>query len=161
MFTYVNSPLLKGRKDSTMPEREPLRLPRLPHPKRPLPHPDHGPRERRVDRPDGAADALQRALGTSAWRSGLEAVVVADDSGMMVSSSPATVGLDLLAAVMPIVARGEARAKIRHRGSEREFSVCSMDIFGERLHVGALGGDLFARERELHKSSRAVARILA
>jgi len=144
-----------------MSEHEPLRLPRLPHPKRPLPRPDHGPRERRVDRPDGVADALKRALGSSAGRAGLEAVLVADDRGMMVSSSPASVGLDLLAAVMPIVARGEARARIRHRGSEREFSVCSMDVFGERLHVGALGGDLFSRERELHKSTRAVARILA
>ena len=87
--------------------------------------------------------------------------MIADDRGMMVSSSPATVTLDLLAAVMPIVARGEARAKIRHRGAEREFSVCSMDLCGERLHVGALGGDLLGREREIRKSSRAVARILA
>ena len=144
-----------------MPEHEPLRLPRLPHPKRPKPSPDHSPRERRVDRADSTAHALEKALSASVRRAGLEAVVIADDRGMMVSSSRTPVGLDLLAAVMPIVARGEARAKISHRGSSREFSVCSMDLWGERIHVGALGGDLFGRERELHKSSRAAARILA
>lgn len=144
-----------------MPEHEPLRLPRLPHPKRPKPSPDHAPRERRVDRPDATADALERALQASVRRAGLEAVVIADDRGMMVSSSAAPYGLDLLAAVMPIVARGEARAKISHRGRDREFSVCTMDLWGERLHVGALGGDFLGRERELHKSSRAVSRILA
>ena len=89
-----------------------LRLPRLPHPKRPKPSPDHAPRERRVYRPDATADALERALQASVLRAGLEAVVIADDRGMMVSSSAAPYGTRSARGGHAHRGEGEARAKI-------------------------------------------------
>jgi len=128
----------------------------------PLPHPVRRPiQERRRNRPLGTADALNRALNAAADRGRLDAVIVTDDRGMLVSQSATTLELEMLAAVTPIVARGQVRAKIKRSGFKRELSVRSMQIMGETLHVAALGGDYAGRERELLLSASATRRILA
>ncbi len=129
---------------------------------RPLPHPVRQPREeRRRHRPLGTADALNCALNAAADRGRLDAVIVTDDRGMLVSKSATTLDLEMLAAVTPIVARGQVRAKIKRSGFKRELSVRSMQVMGETLHVAALGGDYAGRERELLLSASATRRILA
>lgn len=129
---------------------------------RPLPHPVRRPlNERRQHRPIGAADALICALNAAADRGELDAVIVTDDRGMLVSKSATTLELEMLAAVTPIVARGQVRANIKRNGKQRELSVRSMNVMGEVLHVAALGGQYDRRERELLSSASATRRILA
>lgn len=135
-------------------DKEPLRLPRLPHPRRPEV-------ERRKHRPTGAADALRSALDHAADRGQVDVIVITDDRGMVVANSGTDLELDMLAAVTPIVARGHVRAKVKKSGEQRGLSVRTVRIFDELLHVAALGGESTIRERELIKSAAAARRILA
>ena len=134
--------------------REPLDLRPLPRPGRPL-------TERRVKRSVATVDALQMALTSAAYRGGCDVVLIADDKGMLVSNSATPLDLDMLAAVTPIIARGEARASIKRAGEARELEVQSVMVLGEKLHVAVLGGSEEARKIELGRSLAATRRILA
>ena len=137
------------------PAREPLSL-------RPLPRPGQPLQERRSRRSHRCVDALEIALTTAADRAGCDAILIADDKGMVVSHSRTPLDLEMLAAVAPIVARGEAAAKIRRNGRSRALSVTSVDVLGETLHIAALGGrNDQVRLTELARSVAAAERILA
>ena len=133
---------------------QPLMLRALPRPGRPM-------KERRVRRSKSAVDALKLAMNQSAERAQCDAVVIADDDGMVVCQSTTCLELEMLAAVAPIVARGEARATVKRRGEPRELSVHSLTLLGEVLHVAVLGGEARARTRELATVVSATRRILA
>ncbi|GEM_PF-1072599 len=135
-------------------EHKPLRLPRLPRPGRPS-------EERRKLRTDHAGQALTHALNGAANRADLDAVLVVDDFGMLVSSNDTNFDLEMLAAVTPIVARGEAIAKVKHLGISRDFSVRTVQVLGETLHVAGLGGQACLRQRGVVSGAEAAARILA
>ena len=139
---------------SKSPAREPLTLRPLPRPGRPL-------QERRVSRSSATVDALEMALSSAAYRGGCDVVLVADDKGMIVCHSATPLDLDMLAAVTPIVARGEARASIKRAGEARQLEVESVSVLGEKLHVAVLGGSDEARRIELGRSLAATRRILA
>jgi hypothetical protein len=126
-----------------------------------LPRPDRHPIERRKYRSERAGEALELALSTSARRAGLDVVILVDDLGMLVSSSKTDMDLTMLAAVTPIVGRGRARPRIRRDGFKLEMSVRTLDLQGETIYVAAVGGEIFARQRELYLSSAAAKRILA
>jgi hypothetical protein len=132
----------------------PLRVQRLPRPGR---HPI----ERRKYRSDNAADAMDLALASAQRRAKLDVVLLVDDQGMVVSCSRKDLDVTMLAAVTPIVGRGKARPKIRRDGQRLEMSVRTVEIQDELLYVAAVGGELFARQREIYTSLSAAKRILA
>jgi hypothetical protein len=101
------------------------------------------------------------ALTCAASRGGCDAEMVADDKGMLVSNSNTPLDLEMLAAVTPIVARGEARASIKRGGRARELAVDSIEVLGEVLHVAVLGGADDSRITELSRTLAAARRILA
>ncbi len=107
------------------------------------------------------AEALIMALNGAADRAELDAVLITDDFGLLVSSNETTLDLQMLAAVTPIVARGEAVAKIKRCGDPRYLSVRTLRVLGETLHVAALGADWPTRQRGVLASAAAAERILA
>lgn len=117
--------------------------------------------ERRRQRPNGAAHALQRALNSAADRAGLDVLMLADEGGMVVCNSQTGLDLSMLAAVTPMVARGRVKASIKRRGESKQLSVRSIDLLGETFYVAALGGQFGAREREVACGVAAARRILA
>lgn len=135
------------------PAKAPLRLPPLPRPGKPL-------FERRRSRPTDTAAALVSAFDHAAQRAELDVLIVTDEAGILVSSSTTELDLAMLAAVTPLVARGSAKANVRRDGAEREYSVRAIQVLGETLYVGALGGKFGPRERELATSASATRRIL-
>ena len=128
---------------------------------RPLPRPGKPLQERRVARSKTIVDALEMALTSAARRGGCDAVLVTDDKGMLVSNSRTPLDLEMLAAVTPIVARGEARASIKRAGEARHLTVESVEVLGEVLHVAVLGGEDASRKIELGRTLAATRRILA
>ena len=130
----------------------PLRLPPLPRPGVPL--------ERRRERPSDTASALVAAYDHAVRRGGLDAVLLVDEYGMLVSQSTTHLDLHQLAAVTPILGRGVANATIRRRGRARELSIRQIEVLGETLYVAALGGAREPREREAETTVAATARIL-
>lgn len=132
----------------------PLRMPPLPRPRRPLVD------RRMMTRPMDTASALIAAFDHAVARADLDALIVADESGILVSNNTTDLDLTMLAAVTPLVARGTAKAMIRRDGMPLEFSVRTIEVLGETLYVGALGGSFGPRERELASSATAARRIL-
>lgn len=128
---------------------------------RPLPRPGRPSFERRRNRSENAADALELALSSAARRGALDAVLIVDDEGLLVAHSDTDLPLEMLAAVTPIVGRGKAVPRIRRDGEMRELTVDTMELHDELLYVAALGGDRRSRRREVHGSMAATRRILA
>ncbi|MCH9683658.1 MAG: hypothetical protein K0V04_19625 [Deltaproteobacteria bacterium] len=128
---------------------------------RPLPRPGRPTYERRQQRSENAADALELALTGAAERGHLDAVLLVDDSGMLVAQSHTELDLTMLAAVTPIVGRGQAVPRVRRDGQLCELSVDTMEFEDELLFVAALGGSHRTRSRELRGTKAAARRILA
>jgi hypothetical protein len=126
-----------------------------------LPKPQRGHTDRRIKRSENTAEALELALTSAAARAQLDAVLLVDDAGLLVSNSDTSLDLSMLAAVTPIVGRGKAVPRIKRNGEKREMSVRELEIDGDVLYVAALGGDSSSRMRELGRSLRAAQRILA
>lgn len=128
---------------------------------RPLPRPDgvHG--DRRKRRSASVAVAIELALTSAAARGGLEALLVVDDDGILVARSRCQIDLSMLAAVTPIVGRGQAVPRIKREGQPLDLSVETIELGGERLYVAALGGRYLDRRRELADGVAAAQRILA
>lgn len=126
-----------------------------------LPKPERGNVDRRINRSDNCADALELALSSAAARANLDAILLVDDAGLLISQNSTSLDLSMLAAVTPIVGRGKAVPRIKRNGEKREMSVCELELDGDVLYVAALGGDSSSRQRELGRSLRAAQRILA
>ncbi|MCY0988394.1 hypothetical protein OV203_14775 [Nannocystis sp. ILAH1] len=134
-------------------EKRPLRLPPLPRPGKPL-------YERRRNRFQDTRSALIAAFDGAVNRGELDLVIIADESGFVVSQSTTDLDLTMLAAVAPLVGRGRARATVKRDGQERGLSVKTIEVLGETLYVACLGGKFGSRERELATSASAAKRIL-
>lgn len=126
-----------------------------------LPKPERGNVDRRLNRSENCAEALELALSSSAARAKLDAILLVDDTGLLVSQNATGLDLSMLAAVTPIVGRGKAVPRIKRNGEKRELSVRELELDGDVLYVAALGGDSTSRARELGRSLRAAKRILA
>jgi hypothetical protein len=100
------------------------------------------------------------ALSSAATAGGLDVVLIADDSGMLVASSHTPLDLEMLAAITPIVSRGRAKANIKRNGEDRELSVKSIRVLDETLHIAALGGEGQSRALGVMRSVTAARRIL-
>lgn len=116
--------------------------------------------DRRRKRPTDTASALVAAFDHAVARADLDALIIADESGILVSNNTTELDLAMLAAVTPLVARGTAKALIRRDGAPLELSVRTIEVLGETLYVAALGGTFNGRERELTVSASATKRIL-
>lgn len=127
----------------------------------PLPRPGRPNQERRRQRSNNAAEALELALTYAARRGELDAVLVVDEQGMLVAKSDTDLDLSMLAAVTPIVGRGKAVPRVRRGGEVRELSVDTVELMGEVLYVAALGGTHRMRVREVAGSMAATRRIMA
>ncbi|PRQ03559.1 hypothetical protein ENSA5_14910 [Enhygromyxa salina] len=127
----------------------------------PLPRPGRRVVERRKQRSNGTADALELALSAAADGGVLDVVLIADDFGMLVASSNTTLDLEMLAAITPIVSRGRAKASIKRNGEHRDLSVKSIRVLDETLHIAALGGDPSTRALSVMRTVTAARRILA
>lgn len=128
---------------------------------RPLPRPGRSTVERRRRRSTNAAEAIELALSYSARRGHLDAVLLVDESGMLVAKSDTELDLTMLAAITPIVGRGKAVPRVRRKGELREMSVNTVEVLGEVLYVAALGGNYRNRAREVAGTMAAARRILA
>ena len=126
-----------------------------------LPKPERGQTDRRIKRSENTAEALELALTCAAERANLDAVLLVDDAGLLVSNSLTPLDLSMLAAVTPIVGRGKAVPRIKRNGEKKEMTVRELEVDGDLLYVAALGGDSSGRARELGRSLRAAQRILA
>jgi hypothetical protein len=127
---------------------------------RPLPRPDRPNRDRRATRSQDAGTALELALSAARRRAGLEVVLLVDESGMLVGSSQTELELSMVAAVTPIVGRGQALPRIKRDGEKRDMTVRPMHLQGEMLYMAAIGGSHLGRRRELAGSCAAAQRIL-
>ncbi len=136
-----------------MSSEKPVRLP-------PLPRPPRDGRERRKNRSNSAADAIVLALSAAAKRSRLDAVVLCDDEGLLVASSPVDYDLAPLAAIAPIVGRGKVSAHVRRGDERRPMRVEPVEVGQELLYVATVGADDRARAREARWSAAAARRIL-
>lgn len=128
---------------------------------RPLPCPKNPLRERRKQRSTSAAEALELALNRAADRGSLDAVLIADDLGMIVAHSDTRLDLAMVAAVTPIVGRGRASATVKRAGQPRALTVRPLHLQDETFYVAALGGNFGDRNREVASSAAATKRILA
>ncbi len=126
-----------------------------------LPRPSTKFVERRRSRSACTATALELALTSSAKRCRLDALLLVDDSGMLVSKGDTELDLTMLAAVTPIIGRGKALPRIRKDGEKRELSVEPLEIEGGLLYLAALGGERFSRKSAVRRSKAATERIFA
>lgn len=116
--------------------------------------------ERRCVRTDAAGEAVELALTWSAARGELVAIVMADADGMVVCNSRGDVDLASVAAVLPLVARGTAVARVSHFGQGFPIVVRRFEIRGETFFMGVLGGSEQTRQEEADRSVAAAIRIL-
>jgi hypothetical protein len=128
---------------------------------RPLPRKGGPIHDRRKRRSASSAVAMELALTSAAVRGQLEAVILVDDDGMLVSRNRTGLDLSMLAAVTPIVARGQAVPRIKRDGRSLDLSVSALELAGEKFYVAVLGGTFGDRRRELDDSVAAAQRILA
>jgi hypothetical protein len=136
------------------PENPPFRV-------RPLPKRVGLQDDRRHRRSSSSAVALELALTSAAARGKLDALILVDDDGMLVSRNRTSLDLSMLAAVTPIVGRGQAVPKIKRDGKPLDLTVSAIELEGETFYVAALGGTFGDRRRELAGSIAAARRILA
>jgi hypothetical protein len=88
-------------------------------------------------------------------------MIIVDDAGLLVAKGATTLDVTMLAAVTPIVGRGRAVPRVRRDGKHRGMSVRPIECEGEVLYVAAVGGDMFARHKEVIVGAAAAKRILA
>ena len=128
---------------------------------RKLPRPGLSISERRNKRSDATGEALQLALDRAMGRGELDAVIISDATGMVVAKSDTDLDLNMLAAILPLVGRGQVTAAIKRAGESRDLTVRPVEIQDEMLYVAALGGEHGGRLREVASSVAAAKRILA
>jgi hypothetical protein len=133
---------------------------RVPFRVQPLPRPHKGKPDRRRARTGDPRDALELALTISVGRGSLDALILADEFGGLVAKGETRIDLEMLAAVTPLVGRGQAMAKIRRNGEERDLTVEAVTLCNEVFYVAAVGGENRSRRREVAASCAAARRIL-
>jgi hypothetical protein len=110
--------------------------------------------ERRRDRSDVLSEALGRLLEACRRRAGLEALVLADEVGFVVSAAvPAGVDAELIAAVLPL--GGPPEPKMAGLKQVR------FDLDGAAMYLGGIGEMTATWAREMMAALRGTQRILA
>jgi hypothetical protein len=115
--------------------------------------------ERRGIRSEDTRTALSCQLAYSAVQSGMEGLVLADELGLLLASSPSTSRPEEIAAYSPMTLDPDAvlGGALGERG---DVSVQAFDHDGMRLYLVGLGGMASRRAMALARSMRGVIRIL-
>lgn len=116
--------------------------------------------ERRRRRSEERHVALRYQLEHSRDHGRLEALVLADDGGIVVSGAGDTAICEELAAFGPLMARSPANLPLPDLLRGGEVAVRPLRLHGQELFLVALGGNV-ARDALLHHSTQGVHRILA
>lgn len=123
--------------------------------------------ERRRQRSDDPLIALHYQLANVRRESKLDAIVVADDSGVVVAGAGAWPVCEELAAYAPLLAQGVWREPGLEPGLDRprppemlgaDVDVQPVDLDGQSVLLCARGG--WTRTQAMHKAAEGVARIL-
>ncbi len=115
--------------------------------------------ERRVRRSQEPATALRYQLEHTRDRARLEALVLADESGIVVGEAGDPAVCAELAAIAPWMQRTPARLPMPPLLRGADLWIRSVSIHGSSLHLAAIGGSV-ARDALLSHSARGVERIL-
>jgi hypothetical protein len=116
--------------------------------------------ERRCLRSDDTRTALAYQLAFSAVESGMDALVLADDQGLLVASSPSTRRPEEIAAYGPLVLEPELLQPDCELAQRDDVSVQCFEHDGARLFLVGLGGVVAHRSMALMRAMRGVSRIL-
>jgi hypothetical protein len=119
--------------------------------------------DRRRKRSDDPLVALHYQLSQARSEGRLDAIVVADDAGVVVAGAGAWAVCEELAAYAPLLAQGvwqEPGARTKSRVSElsREVDVQPVDVDGQTVLICARGGML--RTLAMERAAFGIARIL-
>ena len=112
--------------------------------------------ERRKARSEHRAEAIELYLGALARRSGMRAVALADQDGLLVAGAGPRQVLDQLAAVgaMSTANQGCWRELLDEIGATSLFCCYRLDVAGLRFQLAALGGVYESRDDVVEDLSR-------
>ena len=117
-------------------------------------------KERRTRRSAERQTALRYQLEYTREKGGLEAVVVADDAGLIVGSAGESGVCEELGAYAPLMVRSVLGMKLPPMLRDGDVSVRPMSLNGQPLFLATIGGGV-ARYALLAHSEQGVSRILA
>lgn len=118
------------------------------------------PSERRLRRSEERHVALRYQLEHSRDHGRLEALVLADDGGLVISAAGDRAICEELAAMGPLMARSPTSLPLPQLLRGGEIAVRPMQLHGQEIFLVALGGNV-ARDALLNHSTQGVHRILA
>lgn len=116
--------------------------------------------ERRLRRTTDRFLALRYQLEHTRESGGLEALVLADDAGLVVAASGDDAVCAELGAVAPLVARSIMGMPMPGLLRGAEVAIRSVSACGHQLYLACVGGGV-ARDVHLHSSRAGIERILA
>ena len=120
--------------------------------------------ERRVKRSNRLETALEYQLEACAERAGLEAMVLADDAGLLVASSPwSSERSETIAAFLPLLVEGSDYLGILRQevgDGEEPVLISAFEAAGSELFLCAVGGFGGATHQEIARAKVGVRRIL-
>lgn len=120
--------------------------------------PELPPEDRRACRSNEDGTALRYQLESTLKRGRMEAVALADTSGILLAWAGEQPVCAEIGALAPLVARG-APARVGAEIDAEEMSVRAIDCFGQSLFLASIGGGV-ARDALLAHSARGIQRIL-
>jgi hypothetical protein len=115
--------------------------------------------ERRTRRSEQPTAALRYQLEHAREQARLEAVVLADESGLVVGEAGDPAVCSELAAIAPWMLRTPSRFPMPPLLRGADVCVRSLSVHGTPLHLAAIGGSV-ARDAVIATSLRGVERIL-
>lgn len=116
--------------------------------------------ERRQQRTTERDSALRYQLEHSRVRGGLEALVLADQQGMVVASAGEAAVCEELGAIAPLMSRSVMGMPLPPLLRGGEVVVRPLRLYGQDLYLACVGGGV-ARDALLSNSVSGVQRILA
>jgi hypothetical protein len=121
------------------------------------------PADRRRKRSDDPLVALHYQLAHARSEGRVEAMVVADDSGLVVAGAGAWAACEELAAYAPLLAQGQwtepgSIDRTRIAALRQQVDVQAVEVEGQRMLVCARGGTM--RRAATSRAAQGVARIL-
>lgn len=116
--------------------------------------------DRRRERSTDRATALRYQLEHVRMRGQIEALVVADDEGLLLAASGDPSVCEELGAIAPLVAQSPFGMRMPPLLRGGEVALRPVTAYGQQLWVACLGGGM-ARDAHLTNAERGVGRILS
>jgi hypothetical protein len=127
-------------------------------------NPSLPPADRRRKRSDDPLVALHYQLAHARNEGRVEAMVIADDAGLVVAGAGAWAACEELAAYAPLLAQGQwtepgSSERTRIAALRQQVDVQPVEIDGQRMLICARGGT--TRRAAMARAAQGVARILS